>query len=80
MDAWLEWARGPAFIFCFGFMVLGLVRHAVLTVWETTRVMRRAGDRVLPWRAVARNTFAWLLPSLAAAVKENPRCNDALGL
>ena len=62
MDAWLEWARGPAFIFCFGFMVLGLVRHAVLTAWETARVMRRAGDRALPWRAVAGNTVAWLLP------------------
>lgn len=62
MNAWLEWARGPAFIFCFSFMVLGLMRHVALTVWETVRVMRRAGDQVLPWRALVRNTAAWLVP------------------
>ena len=27
MEYWLEWARGPAFVFAFAFMVLGLVRH-----------------------------------------------------
>jgi nitrate reductase gamma subunit len=62
MDAWLAWARGPAFIFCFGFMVLGLIRHVALTAWETSRVMRRAGDRTLPWSAIGRATLTWLLP------------------
>jgi nitrate reductase gamma subunit len=62
VNAWLEWARGPAFIFCFSFMVLGLVRHAALVIWETGRVMRRAGDRALPWSALRRATLAWLLP------------------
>jgi nitrate reductase gamma subunit len=62
VNAWLEWARGPAFIFCFSFMVLGLVRHVVLTLWETVRVMRRAGDPALPWTAIRRSTLGWLFP------------------
>lgn len=65
MNAWLEWARGPAFIFCFSFMVLGLMRHVALTVWETTRIMRRAGDKSLPLANIARATLAWLFPARA---------------
>ena len=30
MEAWLDFARGPAFVFAFSFMVLGLIRHLVL--------------------------------------------------
>jgi len=62
MHAWLAWARGPAFTFCFSFMVLGLVRHVALTLWETTRTMRRAGDKSLPLAAVGRATVRWLFP------------------
>jgi nitrate reductase gamma subunit len=62
MHAWLEWARGPVFIFCFSFMVLGLVRHVALTLWETTRIMRRAGDKSLPLAAIGRATLGWLFP------------------
>ena len=65
MDAWLEWARGPAFVFCFSFMVLGLIRHVALTVWETTRTLRRAGDPSLPLAHIARTTLAWLFPRRA---------------
>ncbi|MEW5981334.1 MAG: hypothetical protein AB1806_03070 [Acidobacteriota bacterium] len=65
MNAWLEWARGPAFVFCFSFMVMGLARHVALTVWETTRTMRRAGDKSLPLAYIARATLAWLLPARA---------------
>lgn len=65
MNAWLEWARGPAFIFCFSFMVLGLVRHVALTIWETTRIMRRAGDKSLPLSNIARATLTWLFPARA---------------
>ena len=57
MHAWLEWARGPVFLFCFSFMVLGLVRHVWLTLWETTRIMRRAGDKSLPLAAIGRATL-----------------------
>ncbi len=62
MEAWLEWARGPVFVFAFSFMVLGLIRHAVLTVAEMVRVMRRAGDRSFAYRKVVWATLAWLVP------------------
>jgi len=63
MHAWLEWARGPAFVFCFSFMLLGLVRHVGVTVWELRRTMQRAGDRSLPLKAIGIATLAWLLPA-----------------
>jgi nitrate reductase gamma subunit len=62
MDSWLEWARGPAFIFSFSFMVLGLVRHVILTLGETARAMRRAGDKVYPYRQIFAGTVKWLFP------------------
>jgi nitrate reductase gamma subunit len=62
MEAWLEWARGPAFVFAFTFMVLGLVRHVLLTVAEMRRTMRRAGDRSLPYSKLTRTTLEWLVP------------------
>jgi nitrate reductase gamma subunit len=62
MEAWLEWARGPAFIFSFAFLVLGLLRHVVLTFWEVFRVWQRAGDKKLPLGKLLRTTVLWLLP------------------
>ncbi len=62
MESWIEWARGPAFVFAFGFMLLGLIRHAVLTAWELVRAMRRAGDKSLPYRRICIATLKWLLP------------------
>ena len=62
MEAWLEWARGPAFIFAFTFMVLGLVRHFVLTLAEMRRHLRRAGDPSLPYSKLARLMLEWLVP------------------
>ena len=52
MQAWLQWARGPAFVFALSFMVLGLARHAGLALWEGARTMRRAGDKSLPYRRI----------------------------
>jgi nitrate reductase gamma subunit len=62
MGYWIEWARGLAFIFSLSFMVLGLGRHLLLTLWETYRAYRRAGDRTLPFRQIVRNTLQWLFP------------------
>jgi len=62
MQAWIDWARGPAFLFAFSFMVLGLVRHVVLTLWEIRRTLRRAGDKSLPVRQVLTATTQWLVP------------------
>jgi nitrate reductase gamma subunit len=63
MEAWLDFARGPAFVFAFSFMILGLIRHLVLTVWEIVRVMRRAGDKTWPYRQVCVATLKWLFPA-----------------
>ena len=62
MESWVEWARGPAFLFAFSFMLLGLIRHVVLTGWEVIRAMRRAGDKTLPYRQILIATLSWLLP------------------
>ncbi len=62
MDAWLELARGPLFWAALVFMLLGLGRHLVLTLWEAVRAYRRAGDKEIPGRRVAKETVAWLVP------------------
>ena len=62
MEAWLEFARGPAFIFAFSFMIMGLIRHLVLTAWEVVRAMRRAGDKTFPYRQICIATAKWMLP------------------
>jgi nitrate reductase gamma subunit len=70
MEYWLEWARGPAFLFSFSFMILGLVRHLALTLWEISRAWRRAGDKVLPFLQIWRSTLRWLIP--AGGILQNP--------
>jgi len=62
MTAWLEWARGPAFIFAISFMLMGMIRHVVLTIWEMHRTLRRAGDKSLPLRQLTLATLKWLFP------------------
>lgn len=62
MQAWIEWARGPAFLFSFTFMAAGLLRHIVVTAWEMRRTMARAGDKNLPYGAALTATFKWLFP------------------
>jgi nitrate reductase gamma subunit len=62
MESWLEWARGPAFLFAFSFMVLGLIRHVALTVSETIKVLRCAGDKSIPYGQVLVATLRWLFP------------------
>ena len=62
MEAWLEWARGPVFRFALAFMILGLVRHLALTVWQIFRAARRAGDKSIPFGKLAVETLKWLFP------------------
>jgi len=62
MESWIEWARGPAFLFAFSFMLLGLMRHVVLTLWEVARAVYRAGDKSLPYRRIGIVTLKWLFP------------------
>lgn len=62
MEALLDWARGPVFVFAVTFLVLGLSRHVLLMAWEIVRTLRRAGDKTIPYRQVFRATVKWLLP------------------
>lgn len=62
MEGWIAFARGPMFRAALVFMVLGLVRHAVMTIWEMRRIVRRAGDKTIPYRKVLIATVKWLLP------------------
>ena len=62
MEALLDWARGPAFTFSVAFLVLGLVRHVLLTSFEMHRILRRAGDRTVPYRQALSATLRWLVP------------------
>jgi nitrate reductase gamma subunit len=62
MEAWLQWARGPAFVFAFSFMVLGLARHAVLTIAAMYKHLRRAGDPSLAYSKLTRTTLDWMVP------------------
>ena len=62
MESWVEWARGPAFVCAFSFMLLGLIRHAALTMWEIARALRRAGDKKVPYFQLFLATVKWLFP------------------
>ena len=50
MTDWLEWARGPVFVFSFTLMILGLIRNFLLTIWGIIKALSRAGDKKLPWK------------------------------
>jgi nitrate reductase gamma subunit len=62
MNSWLEWARGPFFWASLTFMILGLLRHSILTIVDIRRVARRAGDKNIPYRKITTVTLAWLFP------------------
>ncbi len=62
MESWLEWARGPVFIFAFSFMVLGLVRHVALTVWEIVRSHAAGRGQEPQLQALIIDTLKWLVP------------------
>ena len=62
MESWIEFARGPLFLFAFVFMALGLLRRAVLTGFDVVRAMHRAGDKILPKKSLAWATLKWLVP------------------
>jgi len=55
-------AKGPAFLFALTFVILGLLRLIFLTTWDIVSAIRRAGDRRLPYKQIALQTFSWLLP------------------
>lgn len=63
MEAWIEFGRGPLFRLAFCLMVLGLLRVVALTVLGIAEAWRRNSDRIVPWKAVARQTLGWLVPA-----------------
>ncbi len=63
MSAWIEFGRGPLFRLAFCLMVLGLLRIVLLTVVGIVEAYRRNSDRIVPWKAVARQTLGWLVPA-----------------
>ena len=62
MESLLEWARGPFFWAALSFMVLGLTRRLGLTLWGMHVVLRRAGDKKIPYGKLAMATLAWVFP------------------
>ena len=62
MDQWLEFARGPLFKFAFLFMILGLVRHLVLTVIAIIKSVQNAGDKNVPYKKLFVDTLNWIIP------------------
>jgi len=66
MDLWLAWVRGPLFRIAFAFLVLGLVRHVALAVFEIVFAVRRAGDKNIPYGKLVRATIGWLVPARKA--------------
>ena len=53
---------GPLFWTALAFMLLGLVRHLGLTVWEGVQAYRRGGDKSYPVGKLIEATFQWLFP------------------
>jgi len=62
MDVWLKWATGPLFWTALAFMILGLIRHVGLTLWEGAKAYHRAGDKKIPVGNVVISTLRWLAP------------------
>lgn len=62
MIDWLEWARGPAFVFSFSLMVLGLLRILLLTLWGIAKTLLRAGDKKVAWKNLIATSLGWILP------------------
>ncbi len=62
MESWIEWARGPAFRLALALLLLGLLRHVLLTVIGVREAMRKAGDKVLPGKRIRAAVLSWLFP------------------
>jgi len=62
MDVWLQWGMGPLFWTASAFMILGLIRHVGLTVWESAKAYQKAGDKAFPVGKLFGSTLHWLVP------------------
>jgi len=62
VETWIEFGRGPLFRLAFSLMVLGLLRAVVIAAIGISEAYRRNSDKIVPWRAVVRQTIGWLVP------------------
>jgi nitrate reductase gamma subunit len=62
MDQWLDFARGPFFRFTFAVMVLGLVRHLLITAASILRAYRLTEHKKISWRRTVVQTVDWIVP------------------
>jgi nitrate reductase gamma subunit len=47
-------------------MLLGLIRHVAIVAYDIRRAIRRAGDKKIPYCALAKATLRWLVPTRKA--------------
>jgi nitrate reductase gamma subunit len=62
VDEWLAFARGPFFRFTFAVMVLGLLRHVIVTMYSVFRAYRLTRHKEISWRRTAAQTVDWIVP------------------
>jgi hypothetical protein len=62
MDTLIDFGRGPLFRFAVAIAVLGLLRHAFLSLWGMRQVLKRAGDKRLDIGLLVKRTFVHLNP------------------
>ncbi|MBF0429999.1 MAG: hypothetical protein HQK83_01870 [Fibrobacteria bacterium] len=62
MEQFLEFAKGSLFAGSFVIMVLGLARTAFITLWGTKNALDKAGDKNIPYKALIKETFEWMIP------------------
>jgi nitrate reductase gamma subunit len=62
MEELLSFLKGPLLTFVVLILVLGLIRHLVLSLWALIEARGRAGDRKIPYATVLRNIAAWMFP------------------
>jgi nitrate reductase gamma subunit len=62
MDTLIDFGRGPLFRFAVALAVLGLLRHAALSLWGVRQVLSRAGDKRLVLGPLIQRTLVHLNP------------------
>lgn len=62
MESALTFARGPLLYFAFAVFCLGLLRQVGLTLAELVRAYGRAGDQVIPFGRLFRQSLGWIIP------------------
>jgi nitrate reductase gamma subunit len=61
IEAWIDFAKGPLFALTFLIMVLGLVRHVIVQIYQlVTGKGRRLTDA--PWKSILKDALSWVVP------------------